>query len=339
MITRRSLRIFMCCLTVSLVSAHADDTSKAARIDFNRQVRPILSNHCFTCHGPDEDVREAGLRLDIRDEAIQPADSGKAAIVPGKAKESGLVARVISKRKSLIMPPASTNKPLSESDKEILRAWIEQGADYQTHWSFVAPKRATVPQPKLAKWGRSAIDAFLLAKMEADGLHPSPEADKTTLIRRLTLDLTGLPPTPSEVDAFLKDQSTTAYESVVDRLLASPRYGERMALDWLDAARYADTHGFHIDSGRDMTRWRDWVISAYNQNLSFDKFTVEQIAGDLLPNPTVDQKVASGFNRNHMINFEGGRDSRRVSQRLYRRSSEHDRNRMAWSHHRLFSMS
>jgi hypothetical protein len=292
-----------CCFALATGSVRADGPSK---IDFNRQVRPILSNTCFTCHGPDEDVRESGLRLDIRDEAIRPADSGKAAIVPGKPKESGLVARILSKRKGIVMPPPDSHKTLSESDKATLLAWIEQGADYQTHWSFVAPSRPKRPAVRDAKWGRNPIDAFVLAKIESEGLTHSPEADKTTLIRRLTLDLTGLPPTPAEVDAFVKDPSTDAYERLVDRLLASPRFGERMALDWLDAARYADTHGFHIDSGRDMTRWRDWVIDAYNRNLPFDQFTVDQVAGDLLPNATVEQKVASGFNRNHMINFEGG---------------------------------
>ncbi len=303
MTARFSTLALACGLALVSPSTRAGEPTK---IDFNRQVRPILSNHCFTCHGPDEDVRESGLRLDVRDQALQLAESGHLAIVPGKPKESELITRVFSKRKGVVMPPPETNKPLSESDKATLRAWIEQGADYQTHWSFVSPKRPTLPRVNDPKWGRNSIDTFVLAKVESEGLAPSPEADKTTLIRRLTLDLSGLPPTPTEVDAFLKDTSTDAYEKLVDRLLASPRFGERMALDWLDAARYADTHGFHIDSGRDMTRWRDWVIDAYNRNLPFDTFTIEQIAGDLLPSATVEQKVASGFNRNHMINFEGG---------------------------------
>ncbi len=285
--------------------ARAED-AKPHKVDFDRQVRPILSSHCFSCHGPDEETREAGLRFDIPGAALKPTDSGHPAIVPGKPKESPLVQRIFSKRKAVMMPPPETNRPLSDADRAVLRAWVEQGADFTTHWSFTAPKRLPTPTVKDSKWPRGPIDAFLLARMEAEGLKPSPEASKETLIRRVTLDLTGLPPTPTEVDAFLKDSSPDAYEKLVDRLLASPRYGERMALDWLDAARYADTHGYHIDSGRDMTRWREWVIDAYNRNLPFDTFTVEQLAGDLLPNPTVEQKVASGFNRNNMINFEGG---------------------------------
>ncbi len=286
-------------------AARAEDV-KPARVDFDRQVRPILSNHCFACHGPDEETREAGLRFDVPGAALKPTDLGRPAVVPGKPKESPLVQRIFSKRKAVMMPPPESNRPLSDADRAILRAWVEQGADFQTHWSFTPPRRHPTPAVKDGKWARGPIDAFLLARMEAEGLKPSPEADRATLIRRVTLDLTGLPPTPTEVDAFLKDESPVAYETLVDRLLASPRYGERMALDWLDAARYADTHGYHIDSGRDMTRWREWVIDAYNKNLPFDRFTVEQLAGDLLPDPTVEQKVASGFNRNNMINFEGG---------------------------------
>jgi hypothetical protein len=286
------------------LNAHAGDPPP--RIDFNRQVRPILSNHCFACHGPDEETREAGLRLDLPGEALKVLDSGHPAVVAGKPQESPLVARVFSKRKSVIMPPPESNKPLSEADKATLRAWVEQGADFQMHWAFVAPRRSTAPKVKDAKWPHGPIDSFLLARIEAEGLKPSPEADRTTLIRRLTLDLTGLPPSPAEVDAFLADNAPEAYEKLVDRLLASPRFGERMALDWLDAARFADTHGYHIDSGRDMTRWRDWVIAAFNTNMPFDRFTVEQVAGDLLPNATTEQKIASGFHRNHMINFEGG---------------------------------
>ncbi len=303
MIVRCLTCLLVACLTLH---AHAADPSKPTKIDFNRQVRPILSNHCFSCHGPDEDVREGGFRLDVRAEAIKPADSGLPAIVPGKSKESGVVARIFSKRKGMVMPPPSANKPLSNSDKETLRAWIEGGADYLTHWAFVPPVRPPLPKVAESAWSRNPIDAFLLARMKLDGLSPSPEADRTTLVRRLTLDLTGLPPTTTEVNGFVKDPAANAYERVVDRLLASSRFGERMALDWLDAARFADTHGYHIDSGRDMTRWREWVIDAYNRNLPFDKFTVDQLAGDLLPGATIDQKVASGFHRNHMINFEGG---------------------------------
>jgi hypothetical protein len=275
-------------------------------VDFDRQVRPILSNTCYACHGPDEEQRESGLRLDIREDAIGPAESGKPAIVPGDPEHSTLVSRTHSTKNGIKMPPPESNKTLSDADKEILRRWVAEGAEYRQHWSFAPPRRAKLPVVKNQSWVRDPIDRFILAKLEAEGLTPSPEASKETLVRRLTLDLTGLPPTLEEIDAYLADDRPDAYENLVDRLLASPHFGERMAVDWLDAARFADTHGYHIDSGRDMTRWRAWVIDAYNANKPFDDFTVEQLAGDLLPNPTVGQLVASGFNRNHMINFEGG---------------------------------
>jgi hypothetical protein len=275
-------------------------------IDFSKTIRPILSNNCFKCHGPDAEERESGLRLDVRESALAPADSGRPAIVPGKPDQSGLVGRIFSKRKGVMMPPPDSNKTLSETDKALLKAWIEQGADYRTHWAFTAPTRPALPAVRDSSWPRNPIDRFILARLDAEGLRPTAEADRPTLIRRLSLDLTGLPPTPKEIDAFVDDPDPRAYENLVDRLLSSPHSGERMALDWLDAARYADTHGFHIDSGRDMTRWRAWVIDAFNRNLPFNEFTVKQIAGDLLPNATVEDRIASGFNRNHMINFEGG---------------------------------
>ena len=275
-------------------------------VDYNRQVRPILSDKCYACHGPDESHREAGLRLDLRDEALAPADSGKPAIVPGRPDESALVKRVFATSRGAVMPPPKTGKTLTATEKQALRDWVAQGAKFQTHWAFQPPRKPPLPKVKNETWVRNPIDRFILARLEAEGLKPEPEADRATLARRLSLDLTGLPPTPADVDAFLADPRPDAYERLVDRLLASPHYGERLALDWLDAARYADTHGYHIDSGRDMTRWRDWVINAFNRNLPFDRFTVEQLAGDLLPSPTLDQKIASGFNRNHMITFEGG---------------------------------
>lgn len=278
----------------------------AQRIDFDRQIRPILSNACFQCHGPDEETREAGLRLDRRDGALAPADSGKRAIVPGKPDQSTLVKRIASRDKGFVMPPPRSRKALTPAQRDLLRAWVEQGADYRQHWSFTRPSRPPLPKVNDGSWSRNPIDRFILAKLESEGLRPSAEADRATLVRRLTLDLTGLPPTPAEVEAFLADTRGDAYEALVDRLLSSPRYGERMALDWLDAARFADTHGYHIDSGRDMTRWRDWVIDAFNRDLPFDHFTIDQLAGDLLPNATLEQKIASGFNRNHMITFEGG---------------------------------
>ncbi len=275
-------------------------------IDFDRQIRPILSENCFTCHGPDEAQRKAKLRLDMPEGALANLRGGGHAVVPGKPGESELLARVASADDGERMPPAKTQKRLTAAQIDLLRRWIEQGAPYAQHWAFVPPRRPPLSPTKASGWARNAVDHFVLARLERDGLRPAAEADRPTLIRRVTLDLIGLPPTPAEVDAFLADKSADAYEKVVDRLLASPHYGERMAVDWLDAARFADTHGYHIDAGRDMTVWRDWVIGAFNTNLPFDQFTVEQLAGDLLPGATVTQKIASGFNRNHMINFEGG---------------------------------
>lgn len=277
-----------------------------SKIDFQRQIRPILSNHCFKCHGPDPETREAGLRLDERESATGKTESGVVAIAPGATDQSELVKRVYSHDSEQKMPPDSANRPLSEQQKELLKTWIEQGAAFDVHWAFEAPKRRSQPTVKDASQIRNAIDRFVQARLEAEAVAPSAEASKTMLLRRVTFDLTGLPPTLEEIGAFLADEKPGAYERVVDRLLASPRFGERMALDWLDAARFADTNGYHIDNGRDMTRWREWVIDAFNRNKPLDRFIVEQLAGDLLPNPTLDQKIASGFNRNHMINFEGG---------------------------------
>jgi mono/diheme cytochrome c family protein len=276
-----------------------------AEIRFNRDVHRILSENCFACHGPDRNQRKADLRLDTRDglfgklEDITP-------VVPGKPDQSEVVRRITHANPKKLMPPPKTGKTLTAAQIEILKKWIEQGAKWEGHWAFIAPVRPAAPQVKDAAWVRNPVDAFILARLEAEGLKPSPPADKATLIRRVTLDLTGLPPTPQELDAFLADSNPDAYEKVVDRLLASPRYGERMALDWLDASRFADTHGFHIDSARDMTKWREWVIDAFNHDMPFDRFTVEQLAGDMLPSATLAQRIASGFNRNHMINFEGG---------------------------------
>jgi hypothetical protein len=295
--------IFLSCSLVALVPA------AQAKIEFNRDVRPILSDTCFHCHGPDLAERKGKLRLDIREEALKPAKSGSLAIVPGKPEESELITRVFTTDDDDLMPPTKLHKPLSKAQQETLRQWIAEGAEYQGHWAFIAP--TTPPVPKLEDPAHAArvvnpIDAFVLAKLEKEKLQPSPGADKATLIRRVTLDLTGLPPTVAEVDAFLKDIEPQAYERVVDRLLKSEQYGEQMARQWLDFARYADSHGFQTDSSRQMWPWRDWVIRAFNSNLPFDQFTVQQIAGDLLPNPTRDQLVATGFNRNHRLNGEGG---------------------------------
>jgi Protein of unknown function (DUF1553)/Protein of unknown function (DUF1549)/Planctomycete cytochrome C len=226
--------------------------------------------------------------------------------VPGDAAKSALIERVSSEDPDFRMPPPKSGKQLTSQQITLLRQWIEQGAKWSTHWAIVKPERPSLPAVKNMAWVRNPIDYFVLARLERERLQPSPEADRATLVRRITLELTGLPPTPAEVDAFLADRDPGAYENLVDRLLASPHYGERMAVEWLDAARFADTHGYHIDAGRDMTRWREWVIDAFNRNLAFDQFTIEQLAGDLLPGATLQQQIASGFNRNHMINFEGG---------------------------------
>ncbi|MBI1318008.1 MAG: DUF1553 domain-containing protein [Candidatus Hydrogenedens sp.] len=284
----------------------AGPVSAAEPITFDEHIRPILSNKCFACHGPDEATRKAGLRLDFEDSSRAELASGEFAIVPGKLEESAVHARIHAADRSDRMPPASFKKDLTEEEIALLDQWIQEGAAYQKHWSFVAPERPEPPAITDPSLAFNPIDQFIVSRLEKDGLSPSPLADKRSIIRRVTLDLTGLPPTVEEVEAFAGDESPDAYERLVDRLLASPRYGEHMARYWLDAARYADTNGYHIDNERYMWRWRDWVIDAYNNNMPFDEFTIDQLAGDLLENPTVSQRIASGFNRNHMINFEGG---------------------------------
>jgi hypothetical protein len=285
------------------VSAAPPPASKP--VDFQREVRPILSDKCFACHGPAETGRMANLRLDTKEGAF--ADRKTYHIIkPGDSAASRLYQRVNHEKKPLRMPPPTSGLSLTEREIETLKRWIDEGAKWETHWAYIAPKRPELPAAKNKSWIRNPIDSFILARLEAENLRPSKEAARATLLRRVTLDLTGLPPSPEEIDAFLKDRSAKAYDKVVDRLLASPRYGERMAMHWLDLARYADTHGYHIDSHRDMWPWRDWVIDAFNRNLPYDRFTVEQLAGDLLPNPTTEQLIATGFNRNHMINYEGG---------------------------------
>jgi hypothetical protein len=276
-----------------------------AVVEFNRDIRPILSDHCFQCHGPDKAKRKADLRLDT--EAGAFADLGDArAIVPGEPDRSELLHRITTTDRKRQMPPAKSGRKLSERQIQLIRRWIAQGARWQAHWSLIPPRRPTLPAVQNKTWPRNAIDTFILHRLEREGLAPSPEADKITLLRRVTLDLTGLPPTPAEVDSFLKDGSARAYEKVVDRLLASPRFGERMAVPWLNGARYADTNGYQSDGERTMWRWRDWVIEAFNRNMPFDRFTIEQLAGDMVPGATLDQRIASGFNRNHRGNAEGG---------------------------------
>ena len=274
-------------------------------MDFNRDIRPILSDTCFKCHGPDEAARMANLRLD-ETEGLFVDRGGYRIIVPGNSAQSKLYQKISSKDDAFRMPPIYSGRTLTAKQIELFKAWIDQGAKWETLWSLVPPKRPPVPEVKDRAWVRNPVDNFVLARLESEGLRPSPEADKATLLRRVYFDLTGLPPTPAEIDAFLADRSPDAYEKRVDQLLASPHYGERMAMPWLDVARYADTHGYHIDSLRDMWVWRDWVIKAFNQNLPYNEFVLEQVAGDLLPNATDDQKIASGFNRNHMITLEGG---------------------------------
>jgi len=273
-----------------------------APVEFNRDIRPILSDKCYTCHGPGTQL--GGLRFDREDAAKQALRSGHTAIVPRDANASELLRRVSATDPKVRMP--QRGEPLDEQQVALLRRWIEQGAQWQAHWSFIPPKAPATPAVGQAAWVRSPIDAFVLARLEHEGLKPSPEADRATWLRRVSLDLTGLPPTLVQLDAFIADKTPRAYEKVVDRLLESPRYGERMAFPWLEAARYADSNGYQSDGERHMWRWRDWVIDAFNANKPWDQFTVEQLAGDLLPNPTLDQRIATGFNRNHRGNSEGG---------------------------------
>jgi hypothetical protein len=271
-------------------------------INFDRQVRPILSDNCFMCHGPDEKHRMANLHFDTKEGAF-----GKpGVIVPGDSAHSKMYLKISNPNEAMRMPPVYSGRKLTPAQIETLKQWIDSGAKWETHWSFVPPKRPDLPPVQDKQWVRTPIDQFVLAKLESEGLKPAPEADRAILLRRVTFDLTGLPPTAEELNAFLQDKSPQAYEKVVDRLLASPHYGERMTMQWLDFARYADTHGYHIDSAREMWPWRDWVIAAFNRNEPYDQFTIEQLAGDLLPKPTQAQVIATGFNRNHMINFEGG---------------------------------
>jgi len=275
-------------------------------LEFNRDVRPILADKCFLCHGPDAKNKNIPLRLDS--EAAAKADLGKDvhAIVDGQPAASELIRRITSDNKGMKMPPVYSGLKLTEKEQDTLWNWIEQGAKWEKHWSFIPPKRWPEPQVKTVAWPKNSIDYFVLERLEREGLKPSPEASRETLIRRVSLDLTGLPATPAEIDAFMSDQSANAYEKVVDRLLASPRYGERMAERWLDGARYADTNGYQYDAERVMWPWRDWVIAAFNRNERFNQFTLEQIAGDMLPNATLQQKIATGFNRNHRANTEDG---------------------------------
>jgi mono/diheme cytochrome c family protein len=301
---RLTILLFAGCLlwTASLLAA---ETTATGTVRFNRDIRPILTENCFRCHGPDPGTRKAGMRFDREDGLFGQRKRGRA-VVKGDPEQSLLYQRIISDDEDELMPPPESHNVLKPAEKELLRRWIAQGAPWEAHWSFLPPTKPKLPVVKHDKWVRNPIDAFVVSKLEEKGLEPAPEANRPALIRRVSFDLTGLPPTPEEVKAFVDDKSQDSYEKVVDRLLASPTYGEHRARYWLDAARYADTHGLHFDNYREVWPYRDWVINAYNANMPFDQFTIEQLAGDLLPNRTLDQQIASGFNRCNETTNEGG---------------------------------
>ena len=276
--------------------------------DFTREVRPILAKHCFKCHGPDDLTRKGGLRLDVRSAALQPSKSGAVALIPGNLEKSELVRRITTSDVDEVMPPPATKMALMDPEKDILKRWVAAGAEYQDHWSFVRPIQKELPPVSNPAWIQNGIDRFILSRLDREGVAPAAQADPQTWIRRVYLDLIGLPPTPEEADAFVQDVSPGSYERVVDRLLASPRYGERWGRRWMDLARYADTNGYEKDRQRNIWPWRDWVVRSLNADMPFDQFTVEQIAGDLLPGSTPDQRIATGFHRNTMLNEEGGID-------------------------------
>jgi hypothetical protein len=310
----RTLRY--CCFIFFLISCSPElpEDIQAAyeelpeALDFNIHVKPILSDKCFACHGPDLAAQKAGLSLHDPEMAFASLkDSpGKVAIKPGSLRKSELFNRIISEDPEYRMPSQESNLALSPKEKAILIKWIEDGAEYKKHWAFIPPQQHDIPKIKDKAWIKNPIDHFVLSKLEQEGIQPSAEADKETLLRRLSLDLTGLPPSLAEIDAFLADPSDNAYEKQVDRLLNSPHYGEKMAMHWMDIARFADTHGYTVDRYRDASPYRDWVIRAFNQNLPYDQFITHQLAGDLLPNPTKEQLIATAFNRIHPQNMEGG---------------------------------
>ncbi|MCU0391930.1 MAG: DUF1549 domain-containing protein, partial [Thermoflexibacter sp.] len=278
------------------------------KVDFNFHIKPILSDRCFACHGPDNNSRKAGLRLDTEEGAFAelPENKGKFALVKGNLDKSRLFYHINTTNPDDIMPPKNSNLKLNEYEKALIGKWIEQGAEWKKHWSFIPPQKPEIPQVKNKAFVKNEIDNFILQKLEKEGVNPSPLVNKEKLIRRASFDLTGLPPTVEEIDDFLQDNSSNAYEKVLDRLLASPHFGERMAADWLDVARYADTHGYQDDMPREMSPWRDWVMGAFNKNLSYKDFVTWQLAGDLIPNATYEQILATGFLRNHAQSQEGG---------------------------------
>jgi len=294
-------------------SCNSDNNSSKAGteeiISYNFQIRPILSDKCFNCHGPDANKRQAGLRLDIAEEAYKALQEHPRAhaLVPGNPALSELFVRVSSADTAIKMPPPASNIPgLSESEIALIKKWIEQGAKYEKHWAFTPPKKPSIPKVKNKEWPKNEIDYFVLQQLEKKDLLPNDEADKERLLKRISFDLTGLPPTPGQTDAFLNDNSANAWEKAVDQLLQQSSYGERMAIPWLDVARYADSHGYQDDNYRTQWPWRDWVIHAFNNNMPYNQFITWQLAGDLLPNATKEQLLATGFNRNHKITEEGG---------------------------------
>ncbi len=280
--------------------------SEAVAVDFNFQVRPLLSDRCFRCHGPDSGARKAKLRLDQREGALKELEDGMAVVKPGNPDQSELIRRIFTENEDDLMPPPDSHLKLTPGEKELLKRWVVEGAEYKSHWAFLPVGAVKPPTPQNVKWVRNPVDSFVLSRLEKETLAPAPPASRETLIRRLALDLTGLPPTLPEIDAFLADKSPDAYENVVTYYLNKPAYGERMAMDWLDLARYADTYGYQADVERDLSPYRDWVIKAFNDNLPYDQFLTWQLAGDLLPNPTREQRVATAFNRLHRQTNEGG---------------------------------
>jgi hypothetical protein len=306
MTPRTTARCLLPLLSLAFLAPPARaDAPRSTTVEFNRDIRPILSNNCFVCHGPDKNLRKAKLRLDVEADAVADR-GGYQAIVAGKPEQSELYRRITSKDKRQRMPPLKHGKHLTAREVDLVKHWIEQGAKWQGHWSLISPSRPALPAVAAKSWLLNPVDHFILARLEQEGLKPSPEADRRTLLRRLSFDLTGLPPTPEAVEAFVADSSPKAYALAVERMLASPHYGERMALYWLDVVRYADTAGYHSDNHRDLSPYRDWVIGTFNKNLPFDRFVAEQLAGDLLPGATREQKIASGYNRLLQTTEEGG---------------------------------
>ncbi len=301
-------------LGVIATPALADAPKKP--IKFNRDIRPILSDNCFVCHGPDNNLRKGKLRLDDAKDAFADR-GGYKVLVPGKPRESELFLRITSDFRTEVMPPPNSKKQLSKEQIALIRDWINQGAKYEKHWSLIPPTRSDLPKVMTSKWPRNAIDRFVLARLEKEGLQPSPEASKRVLVRRLYFDLLGLPPTEKEVDMFVNSKDPKAYEKLVDHLFASPHFGERMAMYWLDLVRFADMGGYHSDNHRDLYLYRDYVIKAFNKNLKYDRFVTEQLAGDLLPTPTRDQKIASGYNRLLQTTEEGGAQAKEYQAKYY----------------------